>query len=50
MKCCCVYGAAVAGEWPEFDCNECERHGGAFGTSNHRCKFHRRQHAISEGN
>jgi hypothetical protein len=25
-RCCCNFGAAVKGEWPEFQCYYCERH------------------------
>lgn len=26
QHCCCTYGAAVSGEWPEFQCYHCARH------------------------
>lgn len=24
--CCCTFGAAIRGEWPEFQCYYCQRH------------------------
>lgn len=40
MTCCCNWGAAVRGEWPEFECGDCPVHGGAFGVD-HLCRGHR---------
>lgn len=38
--CCCHYGAAVAGEFPEFECAECPQHGGDA-AGDYRCKRHK---------
>jgi hypothetical protein len=38
--CCCHYGAAVAGEWPEFECADCPVHQEAFGLVENRCRRH----------
>ena len=39
--CCCRYGAAVSGEYPEFGCPECPKHQGALGeTAEDRCGRH----------
>lgn len=42
-KCCCAYGAAVKGEWPEFECWHCPSHGGEFGPPTEMCKRHARE-------
>lgn len=39
--CCCSYGAAVSGEWPEFECFRCARHGGEFAAPDEMCRRHR---------
>jgi len=42
-NCCCNYGAAVAGEWPEFGCYLCEVHRHGMGEQpNEMCKRHRK--------
>lgn len=49
INCCCSYGAAVAGEWPEFECFYCERHQNAFQMASPEgncCKAHRRKHLV----
>ena len=38
--CCCRYGAAVSGEWPEFECGGCPRHGGGLFDTDGFCKRH----------
>lgn len=43
--CCCNYGAAIKGEWPEFECHRCVLHGGEFGTPDEMCKRHKREAA-----
>lgn len=43
MNCCCNYGAAVSGEWPEFGCYYCPRHQHSYGEQPHElCKRHRK--------
>lgn len=44
-QCCCRYGAAVAGEYPEFPCWRCARHGGSdgLGMPHEMCKRHRKE-------
>lgn len=37
--CCCYYGAAVAGEWPEFECTDCPVHQGGL-EPEFRCRRH----------
>lgn len=37
---CCLYGAAMSGEYPEFVCEECPRHGEPH--TGHRCRRHGR--------
>ena len=41
-NCCCHWGAAVKGEYPEFDCRLCEVHQNGLGSSDHLCKRHLR--------
>lgn len=41
--CCCNYGAAVRGEWPEFECARCPRHVGGFAQPDEMCKRHKRE-------
>ncbi|HEU5395328.1 MAG TPA: hypothetical protein VFV36_11095 [Candidatus Methylomirabilis sp.] len=42
--CCCSYGAAVAGEWPEFECYRCPRRGGLLMSDpGDLCRRHRRE-------
>jgi hypothetical protein len=38
--CCCYYGAAVSGEWPEFECIDCPVHQNAFGMADRKCRRH----------
>lgn len=38
--CCCDYGAAVSGEWPEFECDACPIHDQGLGQSGRLCKRH----------
>lgn len=40
LPCCCHYGAAVAGELPEFVCNSCFVHGEEWGNPMYTCKRH----------
>lgn len=40
-QCCCSYGIAVSGEWPEFECFRCKRHGGEFAAPDEMCRRHR---------
>lgn len=40
-SCCCNYGLAIAGEWPENECSKCPRHGGSGFGSDFTCKRHR---------
>lgn len=40
-NCCCRWGAAVAGEWPEFECIDCPIHKNAFMVADYVCKRHR---------
>lgn len=44
-KCCCNWGAAVSGEWPEFECFKCPKHGGTLSidTPKDMCKRHRKE-------
>ena len=48
-NCCCNYGAAVSGEWPEFQCRDCELHGTDFmhPDDQSRCKRHKRAAAAA---
>lgn len=39
--CCCRWGAAVSGEWPEFECFECPIHGGELSIESELCKRHK---------
>lgn len=41
MKCCCNYGAAVSGEYPEFGCAKCPVHKASLGET-HLCKRHKK--------
>lgn len=43
VNCCCSYGAAVSGEWPEFECDDCPKHQAAFGFTGYRCTRHRKE-------
>ncbi len=43
MNCCCRWGCAIKGEWPEFECYDCERHKNAFEMADRRCKRHKRE-------
>jgi hypothetical protein len=43
MPCCCQMGAAVKGEWPEFECHRCPVHKGSFSFASELCKRHRRE-------
>lgn len=46
-NCCCHYGIAVAGEYPEFGCAKCERHQAGLGEQPHElCKRHAREAGI----
>lgn len=45
VSCCCNYGGAVRGEWPEFECFCCQRHGGELATPTQMCKRHKKEHA-----
>lgn len=40
-NCCCRFGAAVGGEWPEFRCPDCVYHTEDLLTHN-RCRKHQR--------
>lgn len=40
FNCCCVYGAAVSGEWPEFQRDCCEIHIEDYMKSGDLCKRH----------
>lgn len=40
VNCCCRWGAAVSGEWPEFECAKCPVHQGEFALSHELCKRH----------
>lgn len=40
MNCCCNYGAAIAGEWPEFECKDCKLHKNSLNIADSRCKTH----------
>ena len=39
--CCCAHGAAVAGEWPESECDDCPVHLRGLGPGGRRCRRHR---------
>lgn len=41
-KCCCHMGAAVSGEYPEFECEDCSVHRQGFGPTGYRCKRHKK--------
>ena len=41
--CCCAWGCAIKGEWPEFECYDCPVHKNAFGMADRRCKRHARK-------
>lgn len=43
MNCCCNYGCAVAGEWPEFGCFACPIHRGELASLEELCKRHKKQ-------
>jgi hypothetical protein len=42
VNCCCSWGCAIKGEWPEFECYDCERHKNAFEMADRYCKKHKR--------
>ena len=43
-NCCCRWGAAVSGEYPEFGCAKCDIHQGGLGeTETELCRRHRHQ-------
>lgn len=44
-QCCCRWGAGIAGEWPEFECADCPRHGGPDAQGDIICRRHRRERA-----
>lgn len=44
MNCCCAWGAAVAGEWPEFDRICCPIHRGRY----KMCKRHAKEDASAD--
>lgn len=44
-QCCCNYGSAVAGEWPEFECYRCPKHEGGLAAPNEMCKRHAKEAA-----
>lgn len=41
-QCCCAWGSAVSGEWPEFECDSCPVHMQGLGASGRTCQRHRR--------
>lgn len=41
-KCCCNYGAAVSGEYPEFGCAKCPIHKASLGETE-VCKRHAKE-------
>lgn len=41
-NCCCNWGAAIKGEYPEFGCRDCQIHRGDLGEPE-RCKRHQAQ-------
>lgn len=44
-ECCCRFGAAVSGEYPEFGCPDCEVHRGLLHEPpDQRCRRHRTAH------
>jgi hypothetical protein len=43
MSCCCNWGFAISGEWPEFECRDCPLHLRGLGPVDHRCRRHRRE-------
>jgi len=43
MPCCCQMGAAVKGEWPEFECEKCPDHQSWFASMGYMCKRHRKE-------
>jgi hypothetical protein len=43
MNCCCSYGAAVSGEWPEFGCFACPIHKAGLAQVDELCKRHTRE-------
>lgn len=46
--CCCNYGAAVSGEWPEFECHKCPKHGGAMSKPDELCRRHAKEAARAD--
>lgn len=43
INCCCQYGAAVSGEFPEMPCYMCPQHGGELSMPDEACKRHTRE-------
>lgn len=44
VQCCCRWGDAVSGEWPEWECWDCPLHGNGMDTEpQHRCRRHTRE-------
>lgn len=42
-QCCCAWGSAVSGEFPEFPCARCPRHGEhGMGAPDEMCRRHRK--------
>ena len=39
-QCCCSWGAAIKGEWPEFECGACPVHKQGLGPVKERCRRH----------
>ena len=46
-QCCCRWGAAVRGEWPEFECSYCPKHGESNAIPS--CKRHLREYYVQIG-
>lgn len=44
--CCCHMGAAVKGEWPEFECFKCPAHKSWLAQPHELCKRHKREVAL----
>lgn len=42
--CCCSFGSAVSGEWPEFECFKCPKHHGGFAQADEMCKRHKKEY------
>ena len=43
MNCCCRFGAAVSGEYPEWPCPACPIHLPDSAHEDDRCKRHRKE-------